>query len=519
MNGFSRTHRRIVRRLQRLLTTATLVGLLIATAAAFAITEKLKLTKSAVYGTLVSHEPLPDLRLRARPREDLLQAAPSRRHHRLGPERQRTGGRAARGAALSSRPAHAHVERPRRRRPCAFPTAPTASRSICPASTRRSTSRTASSSTRSRRSVRLRCCRTASRSRRIRTIRPTSFASPTSLSKPAHLVAYLDGARVLYSQAHAKGSVLWYGTGPSGPLAPGAYTLELGAVDLNGNTHARGVTRARACRRSATSRSRTRGSSRAPGARSRSACRPTRSATPGSSVGGTASPRRPLLRLQAPTTRGRYTLTVSEHGHVEPSGGVRAVIGLAHLGGPIACLGLALLLVAKTQRERIAGLGFGVFGTCVLGAAVAPHRPLELLGGFFGALGIGLGLALAFRRLPWLFPVLALASVPVRIGVHVGQSSTKLLVPLYIVILGAAILLAWDLIERDRPRARAARRGVAARGLPRLGRALDLVEPRRERGRGRAARVLCPVHAARDLRRAPAVEHASGCARSTSRSP
>jgi len=40
--------------LQRLLTTATIAGLLIATAAAFAVTERLKLTKSAVYGTKVS---------------------------------------------------------------------------------------------------------------------------------------------------------------------------------------------------------------------------------------------------------------------------------------------------------------------------------------------------------------------------------------------------------------------------------------------------------------------------------
>jgi O-Antigen ligase len=126
------------------------------------------------------------------------------------------------------------------------------------------------------------------------------------------------------------------------------------------------------------------------------------------------------------------------------------MIGFAHLGGPIACLGLALLLVAKTQRERIAGLGFSVFGACVLGAAVAPNRPVELLGGALGALGIGLGLAMAFRRLPWLFPVLALACVPVRIGVHVGHASTKLLLPLYIVILGATILLAWDLVTGDR---------------------------------------------------------------------
>ena len=40
--------------MQRLLTTFTLVGLLVATAAAFAITERLKLTRSAVYGTNVS---------------------------------------------------------------------------------------------------------------------------------------------------------------------------------------------------------------------------------------------------------------------------------------------------------------------------------------------------------------------------------------------------------------------------------------------------------------------------------
>jgi O-antigen ligase len=125
------------------------------------------------------------------------------------------------------------------------------------------------------------------------------------------------------------------------------------------------------------------------------------------------------------------------------------LIGLAHLGGPIACLGLALLLVAKTRRERIAGLGFAGFGACVLGAAIAPHRPIELLGGVFAALGIGLGLALAFRRVPWLFPVLALACVPARIGVHVGHSSSKLLLPLYIVILGATILLAWDLVAGD----------------------------------------------------------------------
>jgi putative inorganic carbon (HCO3(-)) transporter len=129
------------------------------------------------------------------------------------------------------------------------------------------------------------------------------------------------------------------------------------------------------------------------------------------------------------------------------------VIGLAQLGGPIACLGLALLLVATKRRDRIAGLGFAAFGTSVLGVAVAPDRPLELAGGTLLVLALGLGLAVLFRRLPWLLPLAALACVPARIGVHVGDASSKLLLPLYVVILGAAILLAWDLLNGD-PRVR-----------------------------------------------------------------
>jgi putative inorganic carbon (HCO3(-)) transporter len=125
------------------------------------------------------------------------------------------------------------------------------------------------------------------------------------------------------------------------------------------------------------------------------------------------------------------------------------VIGLAQLGGPIACLGLALVLVAKTRRDRIAGLGFAAFGTGVLGVAVAPRRPVELAGGTLAVLALGLGLAVLFRRLPWLLPLTALACVPARIGVHVGTASSKLLLPLYVVILGAAILFAWDLLKGD----------------------------------------------------------------------
>jgi O-antigen ligase len=126
------------------------------------------------------------------------------------------------------------------------------------------------------------------------------------------------------------------------------------------------------------------------------------------------------------------------------------VSGLALLGGPIATVALALLLVARTRRDRMAGLGFTAFGTLVLGSSVAPHHHLPvLLGGLVLGSAVALGLAALFRSWPWLFPVLALACVPIRVGVHLGDSSTKLLVPLYVVIAGATVLLAWDLLAGD----------------------------------------------------------------------
>jgi len=109
-----------------------------------------------------------------------------------------------------------------------------------------------------------------------------------------------------------------------------------------------------------------------------------------------------------------------------------------------------LLLVAKTRRERLAALGFATFGTGVLGAAVAPQsHVLELVGGLVAAAAVGLALATLFRRWAWLLPLAALACVPARFGVHVGGASTKLLVPLYVVILGGVVLLAWDLVDGD----------------------------------------------------------------------
>ena len=121
------------------------------------------------------------------------------------------------------------------------------------------------------------------------------------------------------------------------------------------------------------------------------------------------------------------------------------MIDLARLGGPVACFGLAVLLVARSRRDRIAGLGFAVLGACVMAAAFAPDRPWKDIAETVVGVGLGALLAVLFRRLPWLLPLGALAAVPVRIGALGHQ----LLVPLYLVILGGTLLFAWQLIRGD----------------------------------------------------------------------
>jgi putative inorganic carbon (HCO3(-)) transporter len=121
------------------------------------------------------------------------------------------------------------------------------------------------------------------------------------------------------------------------------------------------------------------------------------------------------------------------------------VIDLARLGGPIACFGLALLLAARTRRDRLAGLGFAAVGTAVLVGALAPDKPGELAAVVCGALVLVPLLGAVFRREPWLVPLAMLAFVPVRIGLLGHQ----LLVPLYAVSLGAAGQLAWEVARGD----------------------------------------------------------------------
>lgn len=118
---------------------------------------------------------------------------------------------------------------------------------------------------------------------------------------------------------------------------------------------------------------------------------------------------------------------------------------LARIGGPVACLGLAVLLAARGRTDRLAGLGFAAVGTVLMLVALAPGRPAELAAAAAGAVVLGPALAFVFRREPWLVAFLTLAFVPVRVG-FLGH---QLLVPLYAVALGAAVQLAWELARGD----------------------------------------------------------------------
>jgi O-antigen ligase len=121
------------------------------------------------------------------------------------------------------------------------------------------------------------------------------------------------------------------------------------------------------------------------------------------------------------------------------------VIGLAEIAGPIACLGLAVLLLARTRKNRIAGLCYAGVGTVLLIASLTPASWPQLGAAIAGAILLVPLLAWVFRREPWLVAYATLAFVPARVP-FLGH---QLLVPLYAVAAGAAGLLLWQLVDGD----------------------------------------------------------------------
>jgi putative inorganic carbon (HCO3(-)) transporter len=126
---------------------------------------------------------------------------------------------------------------------------------------------------------------------------------------------------------------------------------------------------------------------------------------------------------------------------------------LAQLGGPVAAAGLALLLLAPARQARLAGLVVWGLGMALFVPLLAPSGQRgELVGAGVLALAGVAGLSFVFRRWPWALAFLTLAALPARIPVTVGDESANLLIPLYAVVVGAAVALGWSLWRGDERR-------------------------------------------------------------------
>ena len=125
---------------------------------------------------------------------------------------------------------------------------------------------------------------------------------------------------------------------------------------------------------------------------------------------------------------------------------------LAQAGGVVGAAGLALLLVTHERLLRLAGLAVLAVGMALFLPLLLPSDRIGLLaaGGIVGALVVA-ALAYLFRRYPWALAFAVVAAAAIRIPVSIGSTSANLLLPLYVVIAGAALTLAWS-IWRDPPR-------------------------------------------------------------------
>jgi FlgD Ig-like domain len=300
--------------LQRILSTAVLVGLLVATAAAFAVTERLKLTKSLLTGPKVTdafspaahRQALISIRFR---RADRVTVTVQDVHRhlvdslaagvRLTPGRHafHWNGLTNEGTRAPDGTYRAQIHLAQAHRTILLPN-PIVLDTVRPQVT-------------DARAV------------------PTEFSPDGdhqadkvslhySLSKSAHVLVFVDGRRVVRGRSHrTKGKVDWNGTVGGDLLPPGTYVLTVGAVDLAGNrtpptqdAHVRVQIRyiLLANRRLTGVK---------PGKRFQIGVATDAKRyrwTLGRRSGVAAGP---VLTLRAPTTRGTYRLTVRERGHVD----------------------------------------------------------------------------------------------------------------------------------------------------------------------------------------------------------
>ncbi len=109
-----------------------------------------------------------------------------------------------------------------------------------------------------------------------------------------------------------------------------------------------------------------------------------------------------------------------------------------------------MLLVASGRALRLAGLVAVGLGALFLAAYLAPHGHHAA---YAGAAVLGVAAAIAgaaiLRRWPWALAFATLLLAPARVPVTVGSTEANLLIPLYVVVAAAGLLLGWELVKGE----------------------------------------------------------------------
>src|SRR5579864_445768 len=121
------------------------------------------------------------------------------------------------------------------------------------------------------------------------------------------------------------------------------------------------------------------------------------------------------------------------------------------LGGPLGCLGVALLLAARGPRLRVSALALVGTGAALLGAEVAPaaHRT-AIAFGVAGAVLASVPVGMLLKRRPWLLAFAILPALPVRLPLTLAGTQSQVELPLYVLACAAGVQIVLETLDGDR---------------------------------------------------------------------
>ncbi len=122
----------------------------------------------------------------------------------------------------------------------------------------------------------------------------------------------------------------------------------------------------------------------------------------------------------------------------------------AQAASVVGCAGLVALYLAASRTTRLVGLVAWAAGLGVLGITLLPDvSRARLAAAAVGGLLVAAVVALILQRWPYFLAFATLACIPLRLPVDIGGEKVNLLLPLYGVIGGLALALAWSLLRGD----------------------------------------------------------------------